>query len=216
MSTAVRALLLAALLTLVPVAVGVSVADDPTTAPTPPPSYVATPLSEFDSTAAVVRRAPFCTVVPAAAAKQALGVPAVATAYGNGQTLPSLRSLPRGDVAHEYGCVISPAERGAPVEARAWVFVPPVTAARARSLAAAARAERGCEPAAGAAAFGSPTVALLCTVGTTRTASYRGLFGDAWFSCSLTLPVSVPPADLLDRAGTWCVAAARAAERPSS
>jgi hypothetical protein len=41
--------------------------------------------------------------------------------------------------------------------------------------------------------------------------SFRGLFGDAWLACSLTLPPAVTPERLLETAGRWCVAVAQAA-----
>ena len=45
-------------------------------------------------------------------------------------------------------------------------------------------------------------------------ASYRGLFGDAWLACSLTAPGERDA--VLEKAGAWCVAAARAASQPAA
>lgn len=208
MSTVLRALGLSALLTLVPVGIGVGVSEDRTPAPEAA-TYVGTDLADFDSTAAVVQRAPFCELVPADGVREALGAKGELTAYGNGE---QAASLPDGDVAHEYGCVFTAADGG---EARAWVFAPPVTAARAAALAKAA-VTGGCRASAGAPPFGSPTAAVVCVAGATRTASYRGLFGDAWLSCSLTQPAGVTASDLLARAGRWCVAVAQAASVTSS
>ena len=43
-------------------------------------------------------------------------------------------------------------------------------------------------------------------------ASYRGLFGDAWLTCELSLKdVEVTDAELLRRAGAWCAGVAQAA-----
>lgn len=207
MSTVLRALGLSALLTLVPVGIGVGVAGDRTPAPEVA-SYQGTDLADFDSATAVVRRAPFCSAVPGEGVSEALGGAGELAEYGNGQQADP---LPQGDVAHEYGCVWTTATG----DARAWVFAPPVTGARAQEIVRAAPT-KGCAATPGAPAFGTPSVALLCTAGTTRTASYRGLFGDAWLSCSLTQPVAVPPAELVARAGRWCVAVAQAASVPAA
>lgn len=208
MSTVLRALGLAALLTLVPVGIGVGVSGDRTPAPEVA-SYQGTDLADFDSATAVVRRAPFCSMVPREGVAEALAGAGDLAEYGNGQ---QAKALPQGDVAHEYGCVWTAADGG---DARAWVFAPPVTGARAQEIAKAAPA-KGCAVTPGAPAFGTPSVALVCTAGTMRTASYRGLFGDAWLSCSLTQPVAVPQADLVARTGRWCVAVARAASAPGA
>lgn len=219
MSTAVRALLLAALLTLAPLAIGVAVAGDPTPAPAVRP-YVATSLEDFDTARAVVRRGAFCDRLPAAASRAALGARSAVTAYGNGQDVPALPGLPGGEVSHEFGCVFAPADVAADsaaqagaVQAKAWVFAPPVDAARAQALAAADTGSpaAGCTPRTDAPAYGTPSAALLCATDAARTATYRGLFGDAWLGCSLTLPVAVAEDELLERAGTWCVSVARAA-----
>lgn len=208
MSTVLRALGLSALLTLVPVGIGVGVSGDRTPAPEVA-SYRGTDLADFDTTSTVVRRAPFCAVVPEEGVTEALGGRGELAEYGNGE---QATALPAGDVAHEYGCVWTGAN-GA--EARAWVFAPPVTGARALEIAKAAPA-KGCTATAGAPAFGKPSVALVCASGTTRTASYRGLFGDAWLSCSLTQPIATAPAELVERTGRWCVAVARAAATPAA
>ncbi len=208
MSTVLRALGLSALLTLVPVGIGVGVSADRTTAPEVA-SYRGTDLADFDSSTAVVRRAPFCAVVPGEGVSEALGAEGELVEYDNGEQAPA---LPGGDVAHEYGCVWTAPDGGT---ARGWVFAPPVTAARAQEIVRAAPA-KGCATTAGAPAFGSPSVALVCVAGTTRTASYRGLFGDAWLSCSLTQPAALPEAELVARTGRWCVAVARAAATPAA
>lgn len=204
MSTVPRALALAALLTLVPVGIGVAVSDDRT--PTREvAAYEGTDLADFDTAAAVVQRAPFCELVPDEAVSAALGAEAELTAYGNGE---ESEALPSGDVAHEYGCLFN---AGPTVgNARAWVFAPPVTAARAGQLVSAARTA-GCTAEAAAPAYGTPSLALSCTADGLVTVSYRGLFGDAWLACSLTLPVASAGDDAVSRAGRWCVAVAEAA-----
>lgn len=203
MPTVLRALLLSALLTLAPVAIGVAVANDPTPA-APRASYHGTDLADFDTTTAVVRRGPFCDRVSPAAVREALGGPGELTTWANGQATDL---VPGGDVAHEYGCRF--AADG--LDARAWVFAPPVTAARAATLLKQARA-KGCSVQPGAPAYGAPSAAVLCTSGESRSVTFRGLFGDAWLSCSLALPAAtVTPERLVERGGRWCVAVAQAA-----
>ncbi|MDQ4055708.1 MAG: hypothetical protein M3237_23860, partial [Actinomycetota bacterium] len=74
-----------------------------------------------------------------------------------------------------------------------------------------AREEPGCEPVADAPAFGQPSAAVVCATEPRREVSYGGMFGDAWLTC--TLSSGVPRAELLDRAGRWCVAVVEAAKR---
>jgi hypothetical protein len=161
-------------------------------------------LGTGDTGAAGVRRAAFCDAVPPADVHAALGDTApTAASWSNGDLLPGTR-----DVAHEFGCSWASASGPA---ARAWVFAPPVTVSRAQQLAAAARAQRGCTPLPGAAAFGSPSVALTCTSRGRTTLSYRGLFGDAWLVCELTgspAPDAGAPGGLADR---WCASVLGAA-----
>jgi hypothetical protein len=205
-----RWLLLAIVLTVFPITAGVLVLDDDEpAAPKRPPDtvgYASTPLSDYESTSVALTRAPFCDRLPAEAVKEALGgAKGRTTSYDNGQRAELTTGV--DDIAHEYGCrVVGP--RG---ELRAWVFAPPVTVGRARDLAEAVAQRKGCTRPAQAPAYGAPTVALICPAGSQRWASFRGLFGDAWLSCSLSAPASLSDADLLDRAGRWCVAVAEAA-----
>lgn len=199
-----RVLLLSALLTLVPVAVGVTVAGDRTPDEAKPVAYRGTDLADFDSSAAVVQRGAFCDLIPDEAVDEALdGAEADLTAYDNGAETDA---LPGGDVAHEYGCRF--AADGS--EARAWVFAPPVTEKRAQALVKAS-STRGCRAEPDAPAYGEPSVALVCASGDRREVSYRGLFGDAWLTCSLAAPSGAQEGDQVERAGRWCVAAAQAA-----
>lgn len=212
-----RALLLSALLTLVPVAIGVAKSGD-TTLSREPTAYRAVALADFDTTKAVVQRAPFCDLVPAAAVEEALGTEATVAAYGNGERSDA---LPGGDVSHEYGCRYSPGEDadtgtatdGTGGEARGWVFAPPVTVDTARQIAAGA-AQAPCTALPDAPAYGEPSAGVVCPGDGVQSVSFRGLFGDAWLACSLTLPASVAQEELVDRAGRWCVAVAQAASVP--
>jgi hypothetical protein len=107
---------------------------------------------------------------------------------------------------HEFGCTWTAGGS----RAEAWVFVPPVTRERARTLADLAREQAGCTAVAGAAAYGDPSAATSCRADAGIEVSYRGLFGDAWLACALTAPGGKQQ-ELTDRAGRWCAAVATAA-----
>ncbi|MDH2413963.1 hypothetical protein [Nocardioides sp. CER19] len=200
LSRPLPALLLAVVVTGAAVAAGVVLQSPPATHPTTT-RPLATRLSSIDTTTAVVRRGPFCDHVPSADVHAAVDDDSPkAAAWSNGDPLPGTH-----DVAHEFGCSWT---SGSGTVASAWVFAPPVTVARGEELVASARAQRGCTPLPGAAAFGSPTVALKCVAGATTTLSYRGLFGDAWLVCQLAGSRAPDPADVADR---WCASVLQAA-----
>ena len=206
-----RWLLLAVALTTLPVGAGVLVLGGEDTATTTSdqaaPSYSSTPLSDYDTSVVTLSRAPFCDRLPEEAAAEALGGDAGPTAaYANGESAEMAPGLE--DVAHEYGCRIE-GRRGA--EVRAWLFAPPVTRSRAAELVDEASQRPACTRPTTAPAYGAPSVALVCPSGDRRSASFRGLFGDAWLACSVAAPASLGEAELLDRAGRWCVAVAQAA-----
>jgi hypothetical protein len=181
-------------------------ADDEKPDRTAAAGYESTPLAAYATDDLAVTRAAFCAAVPEEALVEAVGTePASATAYGNGDRARLGKGL--RDVAHEYGCAWT-----APgAAARAWVFAPPITARAARGLARAVRAEPTCEPVPDAPAYGRPSAAAVCDAGGRREVSFRGLFGDAWLTCTLSVSARVPRPDLVDRAGRWCVAVAEAA-----
>ncbi len=215
MPTVLRALLFAAVLTVCPVVAGVLLAggdEEQAAAPPPePPAYTSTPLSSYDTTTVAVRRQAFCDLLSEDAQAEALDVAPEAerdeSSYGNGDRAEVVPKVE--DVAHEFGCTVE----GGRAVARAWVFAPPVTVARARELVTAAEGERACAPQPDAPAYGAPSVALLCDGRTMRVVSFRGLFGDAWLGCSLAVRSGARISDegLVDRAGRWCVAVAQAA-----
>ncbi len=212
MSRVVRALLVAVVATGVVVATMVLVrSPDPSDAPAtdgPGPSEPAsTSLADYETRAVAVPRAPFCEAVPADVVEQALGAPPdVTRTWDDGQrTLlaPGVR-----DIAHEHGCAWS----GQGVTARAWVFAPPVTPERATGLAEAAGRAEGCRALKGAPAFGRSSSGVFCAEGSrTPQLSYRGLFGDAWLTCALSVPDAKPDQDLRDRTGALCVGVLEAA-----
>ena len=89
------------------------------------------------------------------------------------------------------------------------MFAPPVTVAQAKRLRTEAVAAPGCQEVGSAPALGRQTAALSCRVPQGTEVSFRGLFGDAWLTCTLRAPQGGP--ELVDRAGRWCVAVTQAA-----
>jgi hypothetical protein len=169
-----------------------------------------TALADFDTSSLSVRRAEFCESIPAAAVVRALGGTVTkSTSYINGEQAairPGLR-----DVAHEFSCAYS-ASNGA--RARAWVFAPPVTRTMARRVISGLRGNGRCRTPP-STAFGKPSLATICRSPAGTEAAYRGLFADAWLSCSITrerVAGQVSEAALLARAGAWCVEVAAAAD----
>lgn len=199
------ALLVAVIATGVVVA-GAVLQRDPDRPAKPPPAYTSTPLTEYETVDVALVRDSFCEAVPAEAALEALeGDPESAKSYDNGQRARLGDDV--RDVAHEFGCAWLTSR----ATARAWVFAPPVTRHSARVLAREVRTEPGCTSVPGAPDFGRPSAALVCEVGTEVEVSYRGLFGDAWLTCTLSSASGVTRAELTDRAGRWCVAVVEAA-----
>ncbi|MCW2794489.1 MAG: hypothetical protein JWO76_3587 [Nocardioides sp.] len=180
---------------------------DPPHEPATVPSASSTPLASVDTNALTVPRADFCGLVAPAQAREALGAEvASSTSYANGdpaRLAPGVR-----DVAHEFGCTWTAADGAV---ARAWVFAPPVTRARANALRRD-ELRPGCTRAKGPA-YGAPSVATRCS-GHGREGTelgYFGLFGDAWLSCTLTLPPGADWRGQPERADRWCAAVLLAA-----
>lgn len=215
MSSRVRLLLLALVTTAAVVAAGawfiVGGGDDEDSSSPPhtptPSTPTSTPLADVDTLTLAVPRTSLCAVAPPEALEQALGAaPSDQTEYGDGQ--PAVVAPGVRDVVHEYGCSWTAGD----TTARAWVFAPPVTVTEGRDLVKAARSTEGCTAVAKAPAFGRPSAALTCAKGKRTEVSFRGLFGDAWLTC--TLEERVPRAaraEAIDRAGRWCGALAVAA-----
>lgn len=210
-ATVLRAILIAVVLTVLPVAAGVWVAGDGEPEPPRETPYTSTPLADFDTLTVPVARTGFCDLVASEAVTEALDVEATSEVEGDAWTNGDVRQIGRvRDRVHEYGCAY---DDPAGSSASAWVLAPPVALARARELGTAARGERGCTAMDAPPAFGTASVALVCEGKRQTVASYRGLFGDAWLTCALALP---PGADAdreeqIDRTGRWCVAVAQAA-----
>lgn len=207
MRVPLRSLLVAAVVTALLVVGGVLVLGGEEEAPEPPREqpFTTTPLEGYDTSTTAVAREPFCDRVDERQVAAALGdvadVPEV-TSWANGDEVDTGGG--RTDVVHEYGCAWTGPDGPDGPDARAWVFAPPVEVSRAEQLATRAAKAPGCESAPDPA-YGSPTLALTCTDDTGAvTASYRGLFGDAWVVCQLTVPAAAA-AEATDRAGRWCV-----------
>lgn len=165
-----------------------------------------TGLKAFDTGQLVVKRASFCEQIAEDAPARALGADVADTmAYSPGDTVEITAGVT--DVADEWSCLFR-TEDGT-TTARAWLFAPPVTRARARALAESARGD-SCSDIATGAPFGAPSVAFVCTQDKQRTASWQGLFGDAWLACSLSSK-DLGRAELRSRASVWCVDVAQAA-----
>lgn len=198
-------LLLAVVVTGSLVTAGVATGDDQPAETAP--KVVSTPLADYDTTTVTVPRAAFCAAVPAGNVEEALDGPAASDrTWVNGDPAPLTDSIQ--DVAHEYGCAWV-SQVGA--TARAWVFAPPVDPVRAATLVRMASRPKRCDKVPGPA-YGDPSVALICSGDGQVEASYRGLFGDAWLTCTVTVPAAgVDRPALQDRAGRWCVAVANAA-----
>jgi hypothetical protein len=169
------------------------------------PAAEPTPITAFDASATALSRADFCERIPDEAVTAAVGEVASTDHYGNGERNKITKGVT--DVAHEFNCTFT-GDAGA--VARAWVFVPRVTRDQARALVADVRRTKGCRAVDGKS-FGSPGTGSVCTTPRGTEASYRGLFTDAWFSCSLTAKDLDEPT-LLEQAGQWCVSSATAAE----
>ncbi len=183
----------------------------PSPGPAARPSDPGTPLASYDTTAVALTRAPYCDRVPEAATEEALGAaPRASSTYDNGDRVKVGGSK---DVVHEYGCAWSVGD----TRARTWLLAPPVTGERARDLLDQARRPEGCVPDAQAPAFGTPSVALVCTGKAAVSASYRGLFGNAWLVCEIeTRDGTTEDGALLQRTGHWCVQVLEAARTGSA
>lgn len=201
---AVRRLRLALALVL-PLLLLAACTGDGDSAPKSAPSSPATPLESLSTRDMAVSRVSFCPLVAPDAVTAALGAePAATTSYDNGDPAWVTREVK--DVAHEYGCTWR-AKGG--VTARAWVFAPPITRARAHDLVSAATGN-GCVRASGPA-FGAPSVSTRCRTSDGVVQGYFGLFGDAWLSCTLGAKGKKSPADLPERTSRWCAAVVAAA-----
>ncbi len=198
------ALAVVAVAVLVGVRLGSGGSGSPAAGPSPSPSPTPTPVRDVDLTGVPIPRGPICPLLDRKAVAQALGGRVVRTShYGNGdraQLVPGVR-----DVAHEYSCSYDAADGAL---ARVWVFAAPVDEADARALVRDAVRTKGCRKVASLPTFGKPSVTTACPAsdGKGTAVTMHGLFGDAWFSCSLTRPqASGSTAGAVRRTERWCV-----------
>lgn len=173
-----------------------------------PPQDVPTPIDVDLSNLPVPRSLDDCSVLDGDPVRDALGAPVtLRQVYASGDRVEVSPGVT--DVVAEDGCVF----RSPGADARVWVFSAPVGTAYARTLVRQARRAPGCSPRPDETGFGDPTLTDVCTTRgagdepRTTTATLRGLFGDAWLTCRLS--VEDEPGDVvLDRAQRWCVEAA--------
>ena len=172
----------------------------PTTTPAPTSSE---PLASLDLSGLPIERKAFCDRLDEGDVEDGLGAPVSSTGhYDSGDKVPLATGLT--DVSHEFNCTFVAADG---TQARAWVFAEPVTAAVGKSIVREASAEKGCTVVDRAPTYGTPSVTTLCRTGNpaSRAVTLRGLFGDAWLSCRLSAPGTVPAADVTRRGEQWCV-----------
>jgi hypothetical protein len=166
------------------------------------PTVDPTPIDVDLSNLPVPRRLDECAVLDGDPVREALGAPvSLRQAYASGDRVEVSPGVT--DVVAEDGCVF----RSPRADARVWVFSAPVGTAYARTLVRQARRTPGCTPRADETGFGDPTLTDVCRDDAATTATLRGLFGDAWLSCQLSVEDG-PAGEVLDRAQRWCVEAA--------
>ena len=164
-----------------------------------PSAAVPTPI-DVDLSNLPVRRTQDCAVLDGDPVREALGAPAtLRQGYVSGDRVEVSPGVT--DVVAEDGCVF----RAPRADAHVWVFSAPVGTAYARTLVREARRTPGCSPRPDETGFGDPTLTDVCaTGGPGTTATLRGLFGDAWLTCRLSVE-DEPAGEVLDRAQRWCV-----------
>ena len=110
------------------------------------------------------------------------------------------------DVSHEFGCTWTAGRRDHRARLGLRAADHPGPGHRPGALRARPGVRQG-----PAARFGRPSLASRCRTSEGVERGYRGLFGDAWLSCTLLGPGRKEPADLSARADHWCAAVATAA-----
>ncbi|MFP5252820.1 MAG: hypothetical protein ACLGH4_03375 [Actinomycetes bacterium] len=165
-----------------------------------PPSPAEVDLSNLP----IPRSLDDCSALDGDPVRGALGAPVtLRQSYASGDRVEVSPGVT--DVVAEDGCVF----RSPRADARVWVFSAPVGTAYARTLVRQARRAPGCSPQPDGTGFGDPTLTDVCTTRAagdeppTTTVTLRGLFGDAWLSCSLGVQ-DESRAEVLDRARRWC------------
>lgn len=148
-----------------------------------------------------VRRSVQCAAVDDEALVTALGGGPVTsrTSYASGDRVEIVPGVT--DIAHENLCGFGSTR----AEAKVWVFAAPVGTARARHLVREGRAATRCTFPSDATRFGTPGLTSVCRRSGATVATLRGLFGDAWFSCELSVAGEADRDVVRRRADRWCV-----------
>jgi hypothetical protein len=190
---------LLAMLTTAPLVALLVAGCSSTNAPAKPTPLPPTPIGLLNTSAMHLARIDFCKLVPQAAVADAVGSKkSDGSSYGNGDTAQVTSTV--NDVSHELDCTYSAPQGDT---ARAWLFVPPVSARQARKIVRASGQEPGCHADNGPA-FGDPTEKQICTTGPGQhRVRYAGLFGDTWLSCEVS--ARAPLSEVDTRAAAWCV-----------
>jgi hypothetical protein len=174
-----------------------SEAATPSVSPSPSVTPTRAPL---DLSNLPVTRTLTCDAVDDAALATALdGAPTGATSYVSGDRAEVAPGVT--DTAHEDLCGFESPR----AEARVWVFAAPVSTPQARRLVRGVRSTPRCTFPADDTGFGTPGLTSVCTRGETVVATLRGLFGDAWLSCELSVSGRPGPDAVRARADRWCV-----------
>lgn len=170
--------------------------------PSESPSAADTAPIDVDlSNVPVPRTLDDCSVLDGDPVREALGAPvSLRQGYASGDRVEVSPGVT--DVVAEDGCVF----RSPRADARVWVFSASVGQAYARTLVREARRAPGCSPRPDETGFGDPTLTDVCTTRSGTTATLRGLFGDAWLTCRLSVE-DEPKGAVLERAQQWCVEA---------
>ena len=169
-----------------------------------------TPIARLDTAALSIPRIDFCSLIPDAALRAAVGTKRLrASDWGNGATATVGVGKQRvRDVVAERGCLWT-SRRDGSRRASAWTFARPVGRQYARRVVHQAAREPGCHRADGPE-FGHPSLTQVCRLGSAKRVRVRhaGLFGHTWLTCQVGAGASVAAATRL--ADHWCVSVASA------
>lgn len=169
----------------------------PPTSPSPSATSTRAPL---DLSNLPVDRTLACDAVEDEALATALGsAPTAENSYVSGDRVEIAPGVT--DTAHEDLCGFESPR----TKAKVWVFVAPVSTPRARRLVREVRATPRCTFPADATGFGTPGLTSVCIRGDSVVTTLRGLFGDTWLSCELSVSGPAGPDAARTRAERWCV-----------
>ena len=172
----------------------------PAATPTPSSSPDTATRAPLDVSKLPIARTLPCEAVDDPALATALGAePTGSTSYVSGDRVEVAPGVT--DTAHEDLCGFE----AAGAQAKVWVFAAPVSTPQAHRIVRDVRATPRCSFPADATGFGTPGLTGVCTRGDTVTTTLRGLFGDAWLSCELSVSGAAGADAVRSRADRWCV-----------